>query len=81
MASYLTEDLVTTIGLLLDIAGVALLFKYGLPPDVNRHGLIFPGIANDDSIKEGKRYERWSYAGLVALILGFALQAAAVWLD
>ena len=61
----------TTAGLLLDIAGVILLFKYGLPSKM-------PGgdfkITGDGTTKEEIRYKRGAYAGLGLLIAGFSLQ-------
>jgi hypothetical protein len=69
----------TTCGLLLDIGGVVLIFKYGLPASINRSGMI--GLGTPDETGEHKaaarRYDRWARVGLVMLIAGFALQMLA----
>lgn len=70
-----------TIGLALDIAGVVLLFKFGLPNHVFKSGgstVVFPmGEAKTEAGKrEWKRYRFWSYFALGLLVTGFALQIA-----
>lgn len=69
---------VTTFGLVLDIIGVVLLFKFGLPPSVNRHGHNFTtlGGQDEDEIKTGKLYDRISWGALALLVIGFGLQIA-----
>ena len=67
------------IGLILDIMGVIILFHFGLPADVNRHGTTF--IISEQIDKEekakGKKYNRLSYIALALLILGFLFQICA----
>lgn len=69
---------VSSIGLSLDIVGVALLFKYGLPARVREKGgilLLWPGGKSyDEAGAEYQHYKRMSYAGLTCLIVGFTLQ-------
>ena len=72
-----------SIGLVLDIVGVFLLFKFGLPSD-----LVHPNQANHLALsspppdKWRARQRRWdrhllgSRMGLAALVVGFALQIA-----
>ena len=71
-----TETTLNSIGLALDIAGVVLLFKFGLPESIDRRGhshLILPQIDEEEKAK-GKRYDRWARVGLLLLILGFSFQ-------
>lgn len=75
--------IMNTIGLLLDIFGVLILFKYGLPADVNKYGEIpmaFEGV--DESEKRRyKKYEFRSRIGLTFLVLGFICQLASNCID
>lgn len=75
----ISSTFINTTGLMLDIIGVISLFFFGLPPDVNRHGnshliLEASGPDNDDEKQKAKRYGRFSWLGLIALVLGFILQ-------
>jgi hypothetical protein len=68
--------LINSAGLLLDIVGALILWKYGLPADVNRAGasaLLLESV-DDEEIARGKRYDQLSRVGLALLVLGFALQ-------
>ena len=71
-------DIVSSLGLIWDIAGVALLFKYGLPADVREKGgtmIIYGGGKSDEEAKkEHQHYKRMSRIGLGCLIVGFVLQ-------
>ena len=71
-------DIVNSMGLILDIAGVALLFKYGLPAEVREMGgtlIVWGGGKSDDEAKrEHRHYRRMSRIGLGCLIFGFILQ-------
>ena len=70
---------VNTTGLIFTLVGVLILFRYGMPFHVPTGGII--GLAleheNEAEKKKEKRYRRWGYAGLFALILGIALQITA----
>ncbi len=69
------SDIVNSVGLALDIVGVVLLFKFGLPPEVNRGGSIILSWDKDpDEAKKAKTYERTSYVALACLVMGFTLQ-------
>lgn len=66
-------------GLVLDIVGVVLLFKFGLPPNgVSRRGPSLL-LEQDDPERSNKvkLYDRISYAALAILIVGFTLQIIA----
>ena len=68
--------LINIIGLCFDITGAYLLFKYGLPNDLNKKGTIFLSLEQVDlkEIEKYKKYEFWSKIGLTFLILGFLFQ-------
>ncbi|MBU3259301.1 hypothetical protein KPG71_04660 [Roseovarius sp. PS-C2] len=76
----MTSETVNTIGLVLDIAGVILLFFFGLPPEVRRGGksfIILEGSDTPDSKKEASKakwFDRTSWLALGLLVLGFGLQ-------
>jgi hypothetical protein len=63
-------QILTAVGLGLDIAGVLILFWTGLPSKAIRQTayteLFDRGMA--------RRYDRWAVCGLAALVLGFSLQ-------
>ena len=76
-------DVINSAGLALDIAGVILLFIYGLPEDVSKSGGMVIGYPNHDKEKEvrkWKSYKKKSYLGLVLLVLGFLLQLVSNWI-
>lgn len=69
-------DIVNSIGLALDIVGVVLLFRFGLPSEVEKDGggfLMLEGPAEED-VKKYERYRRIARSALFCLVLGFALQ-------
>ena len=61
-------------GLGLDIVGVILLYRYGLPSRYPEDGisLIWPG--GDSDPKEQNRFKNLSRSAIILLILGFVLQ-------
>jgi hypothetical protein len=68
--------IVNSMGLVLDIAGALLLWKYGLPGSISREGHVYLALEQDDEEEKAKarKYDQWSYGGLTLLILGFGLQ-------
>ncbi len=74
--------MVSTVGLILDIAGVVLIYRFGLPIRANASGGTFIAWGGKDA--EGEREYRLarilSPLGLLLLIIGFALQAISNWL-
>jgi hypothetical protein len=71
-----TQQIINVIGLTFDIIGVLMLFKYGLPSDLNKNGhisMVLEQVDNDE-IHKYKKYERLSYVALVSIIIGFILQ-------
>lgn len=64
------------IGLILDIIGAYLIFKYGLPEEVSRTGSIGLILEQEDEEEKekGKKYDTFSKIGFYLLILGFIFQ-------
>ena len=81
----MTGQLLTSAGLLLDIIGVVMLFRYGLPPAgvSRRTGSVLEWGGNQAEVearkKKVERYDRRSYVALVLIVSGFFLQGLAVW--
>jgi hypothetical protein len=76
----MTTKLVGSIGLILDIIGVCILFKFGFPqPDLDGGNKLIWG--KDPSVEnKRKKYVAMSVIGLVCLIAGFCFQLLAIWL-
>jgi hypothetical protein len=70
-----------SIGLVLDIVGAIILFKYGLPENINRKGEVglVTGETDAEEVAKAELYDRWGRVGLILLILGFALQLIGNW--
>ncbi len=68
--------LVNSAGLVLNIAGIGLLFWFGLPAMMAVSGEVrVVGKHVDlEEIRERRRYRRWSRVGLFLIILGFLSQ-------
>ena len=73
---------INSVGLAFDIAGVILLYFYGLSGRLNTPGgqvIVFSGESPEDA-EERKRYTRWSRLGLFLIVFGFVLQIISNWL-
>ena len=76
----MAPEIVNTIGLLLDVFGVIIVFKYGWPQPVPYE------IGYDDSPEDQKEkrqaewHTRYSLAGLGLIVGGFLIQIIAVWI-
>ncbi|MDO8544568.1 MAG: hypothetical protein Q7S40_29355 [Opitutaceae bacterium] len=67
---------ISSFGLVLDIVGALLIWKFGLPEEVYRSGRV-PAIYNPatpDEEKKIRKYDRLATIGVLALVCGFALQ-------
>lgn len=66
------------IGLILDIIGVILLWKFGLPEDVSRTGQsrLVTIQSKQEEVNKAKLYDFLSKLALFLLILGFGFQIA-----
>lgn len=71
----------TVVGLVLDIIGVIMVFKYGLPSRVKEEGSAFGGTETSDQEFKRKAYNRSieirAQVGLGFLLLGFVFQLLA----
>jgi len=70
------SSLVNNIGLVLDIAGVVMIWRYGLPEPLSREGKVYIIAEQSDEVEREKaaRYDLLSKIGLVLVIGGFVLQ-------
>lgn len=70
------SNIINIIGLLFDIIGVLVLFKFGLPPDVSRGGLSYYVSLETDRDEERKanKYINISRLALGFIVLGFFFQ-------
>ena len=72
-----SADLISSIGLGLDIIGVSLVFIYGLPSKVTEGGLTMIGWGRSvEGAEKFRHYKRMAHVGLSLLAVGFALQLA-----
>lgn len=72
-----------TCGLLLALAGVLILFRYGMPYRVRTDGasyFIREEIDHSERAKD-RRYAFFGYVGLVLIVLGTAFQIVGAWLS
>lgn len=69
-------DLINSAGLIMDIVGAVMLWKYGLPEALSREGHSYLILEQTDEAEKAKaaRYDHWSRAGLGLLTAGFGLQ-------
>lgn len=70
------HTIVNSLGLLCDIAGAILIFRYGLPEPVNKAGNSWMLLEETDltEIAKARRYDRLARLGLFLLLFGFAGQ-------
>lgn len=76
MSIALLMKLCSSAGLLLDILGVLMLWRFGLPPDVRRYRTEFAMLERNDphEIEITREYERLSRTAVALLVAGFVLQ-------
>jgi hypothetical protein len=68
------------VGLLMNLAGVILLFRYGMPYRVRTGGnqiRVVSGRTNQEIVKTEQLYEKLGFLGLVLIVLGTAAQVIA----
>ena len=72
----MTPNILNSVGLVFNIVGTLLVWRYGLPEPVNRDGAINIVAEQTDSSEARKaaRYDCKARLGIGLLILGFALQ-------
>ena len=68
--------LLNSSGLLLDICGATLIFRFGLPEQVSRTGTgaLLLEETDEAEIEKARRYDRLGRLGIGLLISGFVLQ-------
>lgn len=66
----------TTGGLLSALAGVILLFRYGMPYKVRRGGVSFLALegVDEEEVKREARYSKFGWIGLVLIVAGTVCQ-------
>ncbi len=74
--------LLSSIGLSLDIVGAIIIFRFGLPQNIDRSGKIYRIISDVDESEKMKArfYDRMSFFGIFLLVIGFLLQGLGNWL-
>lgn len=67
-----------SVGLILDLLGAGLIWRFGLPAELSRSGTQYRAIEGTDAdeIAKAKKFDRLSSWGFLSLIVGFALQLA-----
>lgn len=67
---------VINLGLLLDAIGVVLVWRFGLPPEISRHGhssILLEGVDEAEK-RKAQIYDWLSRLGLFLIVLGFIVQ-------
>jgi hypothetical protein len=71
----------STIGLVASLAGVVLLFRYGMPYEIRRGGARYIQFEQIDPTQVGReaRYGVLGWSGLVLIVIGTLFQIAGAW--
>ena len=78
--NFMCYKLLSSFGLITDIAGVILLFIYGLPSKiVEPSKRLLEGSVSEADQKKNAFIKKMSYLGLTLLIIGFTLQLVSIW--
>ena len=73
-------ELLSTVGISLDIIGVAIIFFFGPAPRVRRGGGLFLLVGRDEEAdRKSRRNDRCSRYAMGMILSGFALQLMALW--
>ncbi len=71
----MSNSILNSIGLIFDIVGACLLFRYGLPSKFNEPPtLLLQDGLSEKEIKANKKIQCLANVGLICLILGFIFQ-------
>ena len=70
------STIINSLGLLLDIAGVIMVWRYGLPDTLSREGAQYIVTGQTDQAEKAKaaRFDVLSKVGLALIMGGFTLQ-------
>ena len=73
--------ILNSVGLLLALAGVLLLFRYGMPYQVRRGGASYLLLEGEDQqqVKLERRYDRLAWLGLISIVVATVCQIIANW--
>lgn len=79
MEEYICSNLpriINACGLISDIIGVLLLWKFGLPESISRegHDYLVTGDINESEKEKAKKYDTYAKIALLFIIIGFVLQ-------
>jgi hypothetical protein len=74
--------LISSIGLLFDMVGAVIIFRFGIPQRIDRsgHAFITDPEKNEEEKNKARLYDRISFCGISLLVIGFALQGVANWI-
>ena len=77
-----TAAVLSTVGLTLDIIGVVMLFRYGLPENVSRkgHSHLLLEATDQREIDMARKYDRLARAALALIVIGFTIQILGNWI-
>ena len=72
----------STAGLILTLAGVVVLFRYGMPYRVRRGGdsYLLLDAKDQQDIRQERIYDALGWCGLAAIVVGTGVQIAVVWM-
>lgn len=76
------SNLINSTGLVFDIIGAVLIYRYGLPEPISRSGAnhLILEQTNETEIAMAKRYDCFARCGILLLVVWFALQLVSNWL-
>jgi hypothetical protein len=79
----LASDALTISGLVLNLMGVFLLFRYGMPyrVEVKGYSLLLEQDPTDEDVRLNRKYGQLGRLGLLFIVLGTVLQAVATFFD
>ncbi|MXY67760.1 MAG: hypothetical protein F4Y47_04270 [Acidobacteriia bacterium] len=77
-----TATVLSTVGLTLDIIGVVMLFRCGLPANVSRKGDSHVLLEATDQREVGKarKHDRLARVGLALIVIGFTIRILGNWI-
>jgi hypothetical protein len=74
---------INVFGLVANLVGVILLFRYGMPYRVRTKGetyMALDGPLDQEEIKADRRFDRWGKLGLFLIVLGTIAQIGSLFL-
>ncbi|GAA5520376.1 hypothetical protein LQ318_01505 [Aliifodinibius salicampi] len=71
---------IISFGLLLDVIGVVITFRYGVPRFIDGMGIPIEDSDGSTYTVGMKNYGAKGYLGIILIVIGFTLQGIASWL-